>query len=191
MTGRWGMTGPSVSPSQHQYGNGLDGLEAFARHLAPIATVNALTSGRVYLSYCTAVQTKSLTTARVLSGNTAAAATPTLIRMGLYTVAANGDITLVASTPNDTALLNATFTLFSKAYSASYNTIPGQRYAFAILVVSGATMPTLMGPGMVDTTVGSIAPRICARVDGQTDLPASVAVGSLVNESRCYWMGAS
>lgn len=185
------LSRPSLAPGEDQNGNSLTGLEVFPRWQAPIATNNATTSGRLYLSYCTAYQSRTLTTGRVISGNTAAAATPTLVRLGIYTVASNGDLTLVASTPNDTALLSVTFTMYGKAYSTPYVTITGQRYAFGLLVVSGATMPTIMGPGTVDSSITAAAPRLSAHVPGQTDLPASVAVGSLVNDSRFYWMGAN
>lgn len=185
------LTRPVLSPGEDRAGNSLAGLETFPRWQAPIATNNATTSGRMYLSYCTAYQTRTLTTARVMSGNTAAGATPTLVRLGLFTVAANGDLTLVASTVNDTALLNTTFTMFGKAYSTPYVTIPGQRYAFGVLVVSGATMPTLMGPGTIDSSITAAAPRLSAHVPSLSDLPSSVAVGSLVNDARFYWMGAN
>lgn len=185
------LSRPSLAPGEDNAGNNLTGLEVFPRAYAPISTTNATTSGRLYLSYCTAYQSRTLTTGRVISGNTAAAATPTLVRFAIYTVAANGDLTLVASTVNDTALLSGTFTMYGKAYSTPYVTIPGQRYAFALLVVSGATMPTMMGSGTVDSTITAAAPRLSAHVTGQTDLPASVAVGSLVNDARFYWMGAN
>lgn len=182
---------PTLAPGEVNSGNDLTGLETFPRWQAPIATNNATTSGRLYLSYATAYQTRTLTTGRVMTGNTAAAATPTLVRFALYTVASNGDLTLVASTVNDTALLSVTFTMYGKAYSTPYITIPGQRYAFGVLVVSGATMPTLMGPGTIDSSITAAAPRLSAHVPSLSDLPASVAVGSLVNDARFYWMGAN
>ena len=103
--------------------------------------------------------------------------------MGVYSVAGNGDLTLVASTPNDTSLFAATFTAYPKALSASLQKTAGARYAAALLVVSGATMPTFHGLQLAATSIISTLtrdnPAIIGRLTGQTDLPNSVAVGSL------------
>src|SRR5690348_10707358 len=79
-----------------------------------------LTSQRISFCYFQAAITKQITSLVISSSSTAAGATPTLVRFGLWTVAANGDLTLVASTANDTTLLASTFTAYTKALSVAY-----------------------------------------------------------------------
>src|SRR5215207_4562461 len=75
-------------------------------------------SGVLGLTFFSARKTESISQIRMTCGNVAAASI-TLCRIGIYSVAGNGDITLVASTPNDTALFAATFTRYTKSLSAS------------------------------------------------------------------------
>ena len=139
-------------------------------------------SGSLHLTYFDADKTAVVTTVGARSGGTAAGATPTVARIGLYSVAANGDLTLIASTANDTALFSAANTNYSKSFSASATVTRGQRLAVGVLVVSGATMPTLVGnSGNAGSSELAIAPRLCGLVTGQTDLPSSVAAGSVSN----------
>ncbi len=141
-------------------------------------------SGTLALTYWTADKSEAITTLTAFTGTTAAAATPTLCRMGIYSVADNGDITLVAATPNDTALFAATNTAYAKSLSGTFTKVAGVRYATAFLVVSGATMPTFHGiqfPATGPTnTIVRVTPPIIGRVTSQTDLPASVAAASVV-----------
>ncbi len=141
-------------------------------------------SGTLVLSYFTAHKSETITTLTAYSGATAAAATPTLCRMGIYSVAGNGNLTLVASTPNDTTLFATINTAYAKALSVSWAKVAGTRYATALLVVSGATMPTFHGVQLAATgpanTFVREDPAIIGRVLSQTDLPASITVGSIV-----------
>lgn len=140
-------------------------------------------SGSMALTYFYADHTETISTMTAITGATAAGATPTLCRMGIYTVAANGDITLVASTPNDTTLFAAANTAYPKGLSSSYGLIQGALYTTALIVVSGATIPLFHGVQYPSTapmnTVARVSPAFIGRVTGQTDLPASVAVGSI------------
>lgn len=169
------------------------------RFAAGLATIprelilsNALTnaSGALRLSYFTAPEDRTYTGVRVLTGNTAAAATPTLIRFGIYSVAGNGDITLIGSTPNDTTLLAAANTRYSKALSVSTPLTRGSRYAFAHLVVTGAATPTYPGLSPGSGLISSLnlemgeAPRLGGNVTGQTDLPSSVTAASIADSSH-------
>lgn len=150
----------------------------YPRHLG-ITSQAAVASQVLALTYFTCNRPLLAANAAFIVGSTQAAATPTVIRYGLYTEAANGDITLVASTPNDTTMLANTNTKYSKAFSVAHQMIVGQRYALGHLVVSATTMPILMGYGMGATsainTESNTAPRVTASVTGQADLPASVA----------------
>jgi hypothetical protein len=144
-------------------------------------------TGTMRLSYFTARKSETTTQIRVISGSTAAAATPTLVRIGLFTIDASDGGTLVASTVSDTALFAATNTAYTRSWSSSYAKTAGARYAVGVLVVTGAAAPTLAGVNFSAAAEGGIAPRISANVSSQTDLPASFVAGSLASSgSRFY-----
>lgn len=142
-----------------------------------------VTSQRLHLTYFTAKRTETSSALEIATGGTAAAATPTLIRLGVYSIAANGDGTLVASTPNDTTLLAATFTAYSKAFSVALSKTLGQRYALGLLVVTAAAAPTLMAVAQPATTLMSnvlaLAPRLVGTLAAQADLPSTFTNASL------------
>lgn len=141
----------------------------------------SMTSGTLRLSYFTAPRSEQWTQVRMGSTGTAAAATPTLIRFGLYIVdATSGDLALAASTPNDTALFAAINTSYSRSLTAPINAVAGQRYAFGSLVVSAAAVPSVSGSApLLAATETAIAPRLCGFITSLTDLPASIAAGSI------------
>lgn len=163
------------------------GEETFSRRLVT-SNQAATTTQILRLSYFTARKTETTTAVRVLSGATAAGATPTLIRVGLYTVSAVGDLTLVASTPNDTALFASPSTAYTKAFSASYAKVAGQRYAVGVLVVTAATAPTLLGSAALSGGEPSVAPVIAGLVTGQSDLPSPVAAGSVLTNGQLHYV---
>lgn len=139
----------------------------------------ALTSGQMRLRYFTSVKTETVTQTRTLTGNTAAA-TPTLCRVGLYIVEANSDITLVASTPNDLTLWAAATTRYTKALSAPYDLVRGTRYALGILYI-GTTTPTMYGANVLLAAETFEEPRLNASIGSLSDLPSTVANGSLAS----------
>jgi hypothetical protein len=149
-----------------------------------LSTAIGTVSGVLYLTYFTADKTEAITTVTAWTGGTAAAATPTLCRYGVYSVAGNGDLTQVAATVNDTALFAAANTAYPKALSATWNKVAGQRYAVGPIIVSGAATPTFHGKQLASTsvmnTIARMSPAIVGRVTGLTDLPSSVTVGTLV-----------
>lgn len=151
-------------------------------------SVTAATSGQMLLTYFTAGRTETINTITVgISNGTAAGATPTLVRMGIWAANADGSLSaLLASTANDTTLLAALNTLYPKALSSSFSKVVDTRYACGILVVSGAAMPTMLGTTANGTTTSAYltSPVISALVTGLADLPATVAVGALVANSR-------
>lgn len=146
--------------------------------------VGAGSSGVMLLCYFYADHSETISTLTGFSGATAAGATPTLCRMGLYTVAANGDISLAASTPNDTTLFAATSTAYPKALSVPIAIAQGAFYATALLVVTAATVPTFHGVQYPATAVLNattrVSPPFAGRVTGQADLPGSVVAGSII-----------
>lgn len=141
-----------------------------------------MSSGTLRLAYFTARKTETVRNVRVpCPGN--AGATPTLVRVGVYSVAATGDLTLIGSTANNTAMLSVAATLYTQAITTPFIKTAGLRYAVGLLVVTAAAAPTVPG----NTLVGGIAaeaaidPRRSALFGGQTDLPTPIAPGSLTD----------
>ncbi|HSW91315.1 MAG TPA: hypothetical protein VLG09_01555 [Candidatus Saccharimonadales bacterium] len=145
-------------------------------------------SGTVSLSFFIAKKTETINTLTVSTGSVAAAATPTLCRMGIYNVDSSDNCTdLAGSTANDTTLFAATQTQYSKALSAPWNKVAGRRYAFAEITVSATTMPLFVGAAPVSNNLvqqfAFQVPRRYARILAQADLPASILVGSQIQAS--------
>lgn len=148
-----------------------------------LATNAALTvSQSLRLAHFTARDSVASTQVRVLSGATAAGATPTLARLALYRIDTLLGIltyTLVASTANDTALFAAANTTYTKSWSSAVAVAAGQRYAFGVLVVTGATAPTLIGRSFLSTDEATVVPRLSGVLAAQADLPATFADSAL------------
>lgn len=164
------------------------GEETIARDLASSSTI-AVASGELRLTYFTARKTEPSTQVRVPTGGTAAAATPTLCRIGLYTVAANGNGTLVAAIANDTALFAATFTAYTRTWASPVAKVAGRRYAVGILVVTAAATPTFAGVNAAGSVASeaTVVPRLSGTLTGQTDLPASFTDAGLSTGARRYY----
>ncbi len=161
------------------------GEETMARDMAT-SSMGTVTQN-MYLSYGTFRKSESTTAARITTFTTAAAATPTLVRIGLYTIASDGAGTLVASTANDTTLFAAASTTYTKSWQVAYSKVAGQRYAMGVLVVTSATAPTLCGAAMPRGTEAAAAPKLCAFLGSQSDLPSSFTDASLsATASRFY-----
>lgn len=157
------------------------GVTAIPRWLCGSATTISLgASGTVRFMFFQAPRTETITQVATVTGGTAAAATPTLCRMGVYSVGANGDLTLVGSHANDTALFAGTATRYAKTLTTPFALNAGTWYAFAVLVVTGGTLPTFNGVGLnASTAQAALAPRLTGQLAGQTDLPASVLAANV------------
>lgn len=156
------------------------GVNSCVRHLSGGNGTAVAASQTLMLTYFTADKDVTVNNVYTRGGTTAAGATPTIVRFGLYSVAANGDLTLVASTANDTTIFNSASQSVNKALSASYNMVMGQRYAGGWLVVSAAAMPTIIGIDyQLSGTEMALAPRLTGVVTGQSNLPSSVAAASV------------
>src|SRR5258706_9878896 len=89
-------------------------------------TATAAASGEMVLAGFVAKKTQQITQVRVWTTGTAAAATPTICRMGIYSRSvATGDITLLASHANDTTLFAATNTVYTKTLTSAFNKVQG------------------------------------------------------------------
>ena len=106
---------------------------------------NAVTTQVLRFTYFTALRNEQIVSIAYATGGTAAGATPTVIRFGLYEEAANGDLTLVQDTFNNTARFAATNTQYVGDLSQPWTLMQGQRYAAGVLVVTATTAPALLG----------------------------------------------
>lgn len=149
----------------------------------------ALLTGQLYLSYFTALKRLSVTKIGCVTG--VASTTPTLVRFGLFTVAADESVALVAATDNDTTLLALANTPYEKALGAggaglplSYDLINGNRYAVGLLVVGGAP-GSISGfqtnNGWSNTIFGRRMGGIQA---GLADLPAAITSGNVAVDAK-------
>jgi len=146
-------------------------------------------AGVLNLTFFTAVRSEVITQLSACSANTAAAATPSLVKMGVYSVDSAGAGTLIANTASDTTLFAATNTIYTRNLVASFQKLAGQRYAFALLVVTATTAPTTVTTASITTIGGllaAVAPRSAGTLAAQTDLPASFTDASLTGSVMRY-----
>lgn len=165
------------------------GQEVYGRqHL--VGTTVTTTSGQVRLTYFTARKSETSTQVRTLTGGTAAAATPTLCRVGLYLVDASDNGTLVAAISNDTTLWGTASTAYTRSWASSYPMIEGQRYAIGLICVTGTTAPSWLAAVQFQPPAQSeanIAPRLTGVLVSQADLPSTFTASSLTaNPYRHY-----
>lgn len=160
------------------------GEATIPRDLASNTAVTLVGSGTVIFTFFTARKTESINNLRMICGGTAASATPTLVRAGVYTLASDGALTLGPAIASDTSIFAAANTSYTRALTATWSKIADVRYAIGLLVVSSQTMPT--GVGVVPLIAAEMAqpPRGGAILTGQSDLPSSVAAASLVDNAR-------
>lgn len=115
-------------------------------------------------------------------------ATGVVAKMGLYTVASNGSVTLVASTANDTTLWTSTGIQADRALNTPYTLQAGQRYAAAaVLYCTGGTItvPSMSGLQNSSSLMGAqpaIATTITSGANSQ-DLPAGPVTPSSVGQA--------
>lgn len=149
---------------------------------ATATTVVTPVSGTVYATYFTPLVDLTVGTITVHSSVSNAASGLTLAKMGLYTAAANGDLTLVARSASNTSLLSALNTQYDEAlataggFPASYALVTGTRYAVGIIQVG--TTPGRMvatASGGTSVTYGDDSPPLTAIKAGETDIAGNLA----------------
>ncbi|MET0416054.1 MAG: hypothetical protein ABW022_08540 [Actinoplanes sp.] len=148
------------------------------------------TSQGLRLTFFTARKTETITQLRVNSGGTAAGATPTLVRVGIYLADANSDGTLIASIPNDTTLFAAINAAYTRTLTAPFVKTAGQRYAWGELIVTAAATPTRAGisiAGVGAAAEPSQPPRLTGVLAGQSDLPASFTSSALAATGQRFY----
>lgn len=181
------------TPAQVRTALGLNPeLALNASPSVPIDSINgaiSMTSGVIVFTYYEALQDLLIANLAAATSNAAAAATPTMCRLGQYSVdPSTGNLTLLAATTNDTAMFAAIGTEYTKALDVPVSEVKGTVYARAILVISGAAMPTIMAQvalGGQDSfnRATNRRPHRSSILVGQTDLPSSVSNGSLATKN--------
>lgn len=145
-------------------------------------TETDVSAGYVHLSYWMARKTETINNLQTHSGSVASSGL-TLAKMGVYSVAGNGDLTKVTECASDTGLWGSTFTSYTRATTGAWAKVAGQRYAFAV-IATGTTMPRV--GGVTISSISASAPRELGAVTGQTDLPASISSASVSSDYRLF-----
>lgn len=139
-----------------------------------MASSIAMTSGTVRLTYKTATKTETVRVIEIPCGGTAAAPTPTLIRVGVYSEEVNGDLKLVASSASNRALFARANAENNIPLMAPFTKIRGKRYAVGLLVVTTHIAPTVFGSTSLISSIIAKGPTLAAVRTAQSDLPASI-----------------
>jgi hypothetical protein len=191
---------PGGSDDLYLYLGDLSGtrLETLPRYAVQGALSPAV--GTILMACTTALSTLTVSNLLICTGSTARVGTPTLVKLGLYTLDGSGNATLVASTASDTTIGSGTNTLYTKAIAlngsggsiSSYQLVRGQRYGLAYIEVGSTSSATMRCANLGVGGLGSLAPAV-ARVTGtgQTDLAASITNASLSGSATLLWMGAA
>lgn len=168
-----------VSGDSCDIGENLAGtaFNTFNRKLVPTATQLTAGNGLVLVSVTSPI---SITAAKInIYITTAGSAGPTTSQLGLFTIAANGNGTLIAST-SSTSNFNTTGIL-------SFNlTVPvavtaGTRYAVGIIQSNGTgpTLYALHNGGSNQSTLSLVNPWCFVLRGGITTMPASFTYANL------------
>lgn len=156
-----------------------------------ISSHQVLGSGGVYLTYFRAPRSLTVANIKMVSGTTAAGATPSLVKYGLFSVAANGDITRIGITASDTAIFAAASTAYTRALLATADVVAGNVYASAMLTVTAAAAPSVIStPGVSAGSSGAlaaVAPRLNGIVLAQADIAASYTAAQVTNATPRYY----
>lgn len=161
-----------------------DGSEGVFHRLLATSTAAGASNGNFRGPYFTCRKSQTITKIRTVVGSTNQIGA-TLCRIGLFTADASDNLTLVASTANDTSLWATANTVYDKALSSptSYTVVRGQRYAIGMLVVGASQAPGLVGFTLGNSAIGNTAPRTGFLIGSQTDLPSSIATGSMTGSN--------
>jgi hypothetical protein len=183
-TGPTGSSGDPVSVLSYMFQIPLNTIETVPRILCSYNQLLATGTQRwVYFTPFRSMTVSNITTCTTTSGSGL-----TVSRLGLYTVdAATGDVTLVASTANDTSLLTTSQTLYTKSLTVPYSIVAGTQYAVGVLCV-GTVVPGLASGSAAGSLVGlfSALPRLAGYLAGQSDLATSAAASGMGTVNEAY-----
>jgi hypothetical protein len=143
-------------------------------------------NGALQLVYFTANDTTPWDTISAAAGSTASAGA-TLARLGVYSLDASGNGTLVAATANDTTILQGANQTAKRSLASAFTPTIGARYALGLLVVGTTTAGNYKG---VSITAGMAVnpPRAAGILNGQTDLPANFTAGQPGTTGSVPWL---
>jgi hypothetical protein len=177
-----------VSYGVTNYGQGLDAAGGVENMLRFSLSDSAAYSGTVWCNYLTPDVTFTATKITMVTGGTGSSGL-TLARMGIYSAATDGSLTLMAQTASDTTLFASTWSdnvrslVASGSLPASVQMLAGRRYALAYIQVG--TTPGRVAGASINNQTGN--PVISRGIDGNADLPATIAVaGMYVNGFSSY-----
>lgn len=154
-----------------------------------LISTGALASGTLYLSYFRSSKSQAVVRWDTATTSTPFAATPTLIRAGLYSVDDANNLVLLGASASDTTLGAVANTKFGKVFAAAAEVHFGQRYAWGFLAISATTMATLLGPSLAGSSnVAMLSdPRVNGIVSGQADLPITITAASVAASNQLIW----
>lgn len=157
----------------YQYGGSLENGIATHTDLRRLVGSSNLTSGNVMFTFFRSPKTFTARQMRMVSGTIAAAATPTLCRMGVYRVInGNSDVELLGAADNDTSLFSVASTIYTRNLTTPVSLVKGLWYATALLIVSPVAMPNALGSGGT-FNVTNRPPRMSGTKTGQADLESA------------------
>lgn len=165
------------------------GESTILRSDAGIGNGTHLSTGHLRLVYKTASKTEVISKIQIPTGSAGAGATPTLVRVGVYKEEPNGDLALVASSANNTALFATPSVENVIPLTAPFTKIRGVRYAVGALVVTVSSSPTVYAATSLLAATASKAPRLAAVRTSQSDLPSSITEAQLAasgSSARIY-----
>jgi hypothetical protein len=156
-------------------------------HRIMIGGNGVLISGRIQLEYFWAPDTVTKPNIVKYTGSVPISGTPpTLARLGVYSVAVNGDLTRIARTANDPNMFNTPFEMVTRAFESPCPFVRGNLYASATLVITTGTINNLWGTSTLGGGMLDDSPPYALQVSAQTDLPATIPAASAVAQASVY-----
>lgn len=149
------------------------------RRDCPVGSATS-TSGRLVLTGFVAPLSETFGKIRSISAG-AGSSGLTLAKMGLYSMSADGALTLVASTTSDTTLWASTWTIYTRDLTSPITLTKGSWYAIGLIAVgTTAGSYSVTSQNWTGGTTGSgEVPWYSGYVSSLSDLPATVTYGSL------------
>jgi lysophospholipase L1-like esterase len=144
-----------------------------------IATI----SGYLLLNYFEAEKTEAITKIRSIAGSTPSDGTATVQQVGVFSVADNGDLTLIASIAHDATRWTTAYTDYLDDLDVTFDKVAGVTYAIGFLAVSTGALCNLVGPSTPSLGILADAlrrdPPIIGLVAGLSALPSTVVAGAI------------
>jgi hypothetical protein len=158
------------------------GQESMSRDLLVSSAVlsGAGATCAIRLTFFTARKSFTSTAVRMYTGATPAGATPSLARMGVWSVD-GASCTLRGSTAHDATLFSVGSGTYQRNWETPVNFEEGRRYCGGACVITAATAPSLGGWAGGYSTEHGMDAMTAGIISGQSDLPASFLLSSVSN----------